>query len=346
VAVSPWRRLARGAPVEVFAAAGMGAGLAHVELASVPDLRLVASPRHATVLVAVGRFPGPLGAALARLHDQLPHPRAAVWVRPAGVVEAPAALDGADLAQTVAHASASAVAVGRALRDGAPSRPDVLPDAPPHPFEGLGDHRQGGEGMMGGVPWGRPMAMTGPDRDGLSLDRSEVRMGPFLVGMPEGVTVDAVLQGGVVQEASVVDLDDGEGSGGSPTSLRRHRLRWLTETCRLAGLDALAARAATVAVAPVDADHSDRDGAALVRAVRRSGLVTTWRDLGDGGAAAARLDEVLGRLESSAADEPVAPARRPSLGELGHHVLGLTWSDALVVLHSLDPSAIALEADA
>src|SRR3546814_15175993 len=41
-----------------------------------------------------------------------------------------------------------------------PSEDDLLPDEPPAPWRGKGDHGQGGEGMMGGKPYGRPMAMT------------------------------------------------------------------------------------------------------------------------------------------------------------------------------------------
>jgi hypothetical protein len=351
--------LASAAPVDVFVAAGPGTGLAHVELAASPGVRLVSSPRQASVLVAVGRFPGAMGGALARVHDQLPHPRAAVWCPPPGEVEQPAALDGAPRCPSLVDAAEAAAVVAEELRLGArTTRPDVLPDAPPNPFDGLGDHGQGGEGMMGGVPWGRPMAMTGADRDGLALDRSPARLGPFLVGLPPGLVLDVVLQGGVVQEAEVswlADTDpadhdpaDDDPVADHPVSRRRHRLRWLAESCRLAGLDALAVRAARLASSAAEVDEADAV-ARLTRAVRRSGLVGTWRHLGDGGAAAARL---LDRLADLAGDDHRAPAppaaEHPSADQdaigsahLGDQLLGLDWSDALVVVHSLDLAAPA-----
>ena len=33
--------------------------------------------------------------------------------------------------------------------------------------------------MTEGTPYGRPMAMTGDDRDGLTLDQLRLRVGPF-----------------------------------------------------------------------------------------------------------------------------------------------------------------------
>jgi hypothetical protein len=191
--------------------------------------------------------------------------------------------------------------------------------------------------------------MTGPDRDGLSLDRLEARLGPFLVGLPPGLAVDVVLQGGVVQEASVVALVDGPWPEGPGTTVRRHQLRWLAESCRLAGLDALAARAALLAAAhattTTDGRPSlDRAVTRLVRAVARSGLASTWRRLGDDGAAAAHLEAASATLAApgEADERGVVRSVVPGPAELGDRLLGLAWSDALVVIHSLDLSGAAL----
>src|SRR3546814_5404812 len=102
------------------------------------------------------------------LHDALPisHPRATLWWRtePRDGFPCAASLDG-DAAHAVASLWQQLVTGMR------PSEDDLLPDEPPAPWRGKGDHGQGGEGMMGGKPYGRPMAMTeGDRRDGLARD--------------------------------------------------------------------------------------------------------------------------------------------------------------------------------
>ncbi len=332
MAVAAVRRLAATAPVPVFVARGGGTGLLPVELAFDARLRLVVSPRHATVLVAAGRFPGPLGVAVDRVHDQLPAPRGTLWWtadvdgdRPAALRDASVVTDADPVGSVVAlHRD---LCLGRIRSDAA-----VLADDPPNRFEGRGDHGQGGEGMMGGVPWGRPMAMTGDDRDGLALDRLPVVLGPFLPGFPNGLRVHAVLQGDVVQEAKLEVLDLGSGprldrldpaAGGA-----QHDLRWLAEALRLAGLGALAVRAARLArAAPAPASR-----AALARLVRRSGLPAAWSGVGviDGEDARARL---VRRLDPSA---PEGRSPGPSLERVAEVLVGQDWSDAVVTICSFD----------
>ncbi|MFE5257494.1 hypothetical protein [Streptomyces coelicoflavus] len=55
------------------------------------------------------------------------------------------------------------------------------------------------------MPGGLPMPEPGEDRDGLTLDRLHVPLGPFLTGWPAGLTLRVVLQGDVIQRA---DLDE------------------------------------------------------------------------------------------------------------------------------------------
>lgn len=347
------RRLAVEAQVPVFAAPGVDAELAHIELAADPRVRLVASPRHAVVLVALGRFPASLEAAFDRVHDQLPHPR--------GIVRCSVAdLDGTGGNSVVGKI----VGLHRSLLEGSrESSPDRLADEPPNPFEGLGDHGQGGEGMMGGVPWGRPMAMTGDDRDGLALDRSSVRMGPFLVGLPSGVAVDAVLQGGVVEQAELVmpAVSDPVLPPDSELDRCRHLLRWISEACRLGGLESLSVSAAAMARTVGSGRADDSDIARLVRRVRRSGLARTWRGIGKldgvGEDAADRLERYLGEVVSTAEaandgrgpDSTVEPswtgiAPGSALqAVIERSVVGFDWSAALVTLCSLDLRAVTAD---
>jgi len=74
---------------------------------------------------------------------------------------------------------------------------DDMSGAGGHGMRGHGGHDMGGMGM----PAGLPMADRGEDRDGLSLDRLHVPLGPFLPDWPAGLVVHATLQGDVVQAA-------------------------------------------------------------------------------------------------------------------------------------------------
>jgi hypothetical protein len=81
----------------------------------------------------------------------------------------------------------------------------LLPDEPPAPWRGRGEHGQGGKGMMGGKPYGRPMAMPDEDlRDGLALDAYTAQIGPFLPQLPPGLVLEVKLQGDVIQNAKVI----------------------------------------------------------------------------------------------------------------------------------------------
>ncbi|MCA2201982.1 hypothetical protein [Streptomyces sp. SMS_SU21] len=67
-----------------------------------------------------------------------------------------------------------------------------------------GDHGDHGGGQTD-MPGGLPMAEQGADRDGLTLDRLHLPLGPFLADWPAGLTVRLVVQGDVVQR---VDVDE------------------------------------------------------------------------------------------------------------------------------------------
>ncbi|WP_399890509.1 hypothetical protein ACGH7X_29680 [Streptomyces sp. BBFR51] len=70
------------------------------------------------------------------------------------------------------------------------------PDVHGHTDHGHGDIE---------VPGGLAMAEQGEDRDGLTLDRLHVPLGPFLADWPAGLTLRVVLQGDLIQRA---DLDE------------------------------------------------------------------------------------------------------------------------------------------
>ncbi len=200
MAVGWLRALAEGADVAVFAAAGAH-GLTRLEgLRGRPGLRLVPSPRQARVLLVAGDVGKERARDLERLHALLPPPRGTVW------------WGGAPVFDRGARVGAEADPLPALRRAAEGDEPDQRPDVPPHPWQGLGPHGQGGKGMMGGTPYGRPMAMTAEDlRDGLALDPYRADFGPFLPMFPPGLKLDLTLHGDVIASARVIlpPLDQG-----------------------------------------------------------------------------------------------------------------------------------------
>lgn len=194
--------LAAAGPVPVFAAVGLDARERVEALSLSPEVRLAASPRHASVLLVAGKIRSADQVALKRLHDQLPHPRATLW----WTAEAPRDMAAAVTLPVTADPLPALRGLYRRLLAGEyASERHLLADEPPTPWRGRGEHGQGGEGMMGGRPYGRPMAMPDDDlRDGLALDACTTRIGPFLPQLPPGLVLELTLQGDVIQSAKVV----------------------------------------------------------------------------------------------------------------------------------------------
>lgn len=255
-------RLAAQAPVPVFAVAGSRARDAVQDLALDPRVALVATPRRANMLLLAGQLPQPLVDAAAAAHDAMSQPRCTVWWPPQVGLPPPAApfadtptVDGDDIGQALADRH-------RELLTGARrSDEPLLPDEDPNPWRGVGPYGQGGTGMTGGVPYGRPMAERADARDGLALDQIPITVGPLFAGFPTGLVLDVSLQGDVVQHAEVGANPFAQGPAtppapqpflravAAPTPVaelemaraRRH-LRWLAEALAVHGLAALGRR--------------------------------------------------------------------------------------------------------
>ena len=288
-------RLARAAPAPVFAAAGPGCAAAVDRLLARPSLRRVETPRAGAILLVAGAIPDRAAEALDRLHDQLPHPRRTIHWDGAEEIE-PHLLD-----------------AWREILEGGDTESDRRPDTPPNPWQGEGDHGQGGEGMMGGTPYGRPMAMTGPDiRDGLQLDRYTARVGPFAPMLLPGLVLELTLQGDVIVEAGVQAPPFDQPEEAEAPDLCAARM------LRLLGLD----DAAEVLL---------RGGRPRALGIRRA----VPRGLGRIGGADAR-----DRLSSWLAGQTVSVGA-PALPDL---LAGLEWSEAALVLASLPPSALSAAA--
>jgi len=359
-----WSRVIGGLPVPVFAAVGADAWHAVQELRGRSDIRLMTSPRHASLLLIAGTVPDEHLTALQRVHDQLPHPRAAVSWRGAGAamqIPVRTAIDGAAVDLTSALRDAFVTLLG----DPNATADSLLPDEDPHEWRGVGPFGQGGEGMMGGTPYGRPMTMTADDRDGLALDELQLTLGPFLDAFPAGLALDVALQGEVVTSAAprdrpVMSPDAAQSFGHHPLapgrSSARRGLRWLSHALHVQGLDALAARAALLATAIGDgADDAAVTGGLrrLERRVERSGVLRALNGVGPvGGALPHRAEHLRGdagqrwrrRLAAIGAalrDGSRQPALAgvvvdPDSDLLERVLVGATLTDAVATITSLD----------
>lgn len=278
------RWLARGAPVPVFPLVGLGGADLIETLRLDLRVRIVDSPRWASILLVAGRLPAQWLKPALRVHDQLPHPRATVCIGPGGGMHGERLFPEAervsgDPAEACRRVQAELLTGARASEEA--RRPDV----PAARWRGVGPHGQGGKGMMGGRPYGRPMAMTGDDRDGLRLDRLNLPLGPFFPPFPAGLTLQVVLQGDLVQEAVArpnpfdvlyisagVDpfaraLHERVTIAELETRRARDHLRWLARGLDLLGLAGLATRARFLAAHC--ARHED-----VARAAAASGAVS------------------------------------------------------------------------
>jgi hypothetical protein len=314
-------RLAAGAEVRVFPVVGAGGRAAAGSLRSMPGIQVVETPRAATLLVVVGRLTRALLHPALVVHDQLPHPRATLWL-PTGSDRSadPEDLLSAFPAVTTIDGG-DAAALRRVFSDVIsgvrPSDPPALPDMEPAHWRGVGPYGHGGAGMTGGVPYGRPLAARAPDPDGLELDQLPLQLGPLHPALPPGLVLHVGLHGDVVRHAAVganpyqswpgdpgpgpVDTTAFVDALRSPTPVAdlelaraRHHLRWASEMLRLHGLGALGLRVSALA-----ASLTLGDGGAVTSMARRLSRSRSlaWATSGVGVAATELLDGLEPRLE-------------------------------------------------
>lgn len=244
--------LASRASVPIFPAIG-SQGQPHVQdLMLDPRIRWARSPRHARIMLVAGAIPPAFSEALRRIHDQLCGPAATVWLRSRPL---PELADHAVVIDEPRQFPEIATGLNRALiRGERTGEPSLCPDEPPEPWEGLGDYGQGGEGMMGGTPYGRGMAMTADDlRDGLQLDPLSFSIGPFWPAFPPGFSAQMSLHGDVIAEIEVLSapypaevpeifwraLERPVPIAGIELARARYNLRQLSHSLWLNGLDSV-----------------------------------------------------------------------------------------------------------
>lgn len=337
-------RFAARARIGVFPATGGGADAALNYLSLDPRIALVSTPRHATILLVSGLIRDDEKDALRRIHDQLPHPRASVWW---GAHPLPG-FEGSETVPAEADPLPRVVSLyGGLLTGDHASEYDLCADEPPEPWRGRGGHGQGGEGMMGGVPYGRPMAMTAADiRDGLELDAYTARFGPFLPSLlPSGLCVELTLQGDVVQKATIKSAPHADKITGVTAytlsararSRASQRLRSAARLLNLLGLTTLAHRCRRAAA---DGKTTPAALSRLTSAARRAGafaaLPQGLGELGAGNDARARLQSFLGEGNASVVD------RRPKgMARLVDLLPGLELGEAFLLINSFEPDQLA-----
>ena len=203
MAVSWLKHLALEAPVPVFPVVGRAGERALEALYLSPAVSVMRSPRHARALAVIGTVEQRDYEAFRRIHDQVPAPRITIWCSDMPIPEA--LQSSAVIVNASEEIRPQLKQAFHALNEGKSSGDvDLCPDEPPAPWKGLGDGH-GGEGMMGGKPYGRPMAMPEEDvRDGLQLDPLAFSMGPFSPLLPPGMVIEGTLHGDVVARMEVV----------------------------------------------------------------------------------------------------------------------------------------------
>jgi len=357
-------RLAAGAPARCFAVVGAEADEIAPWLRLDPELAIVDSPRAADVLLVLGRLDDEMLRAAAGVHDAMPPPRGVLSWSPRGERpvswppggERPVSWPFTDDVRVDDPAQIPAAC--RRLRDELlsgrrASSPDTLPDIDPAPWRGVGPFGQGGAGMTGGVPYGRPLAGRAADRDGLKLDQILVRVGPFLPPFPSRLVLDVKIQGDVIQEVSIptpaaVAPDLMSAGAHSLTGERalfnaaltqpvpvadievaraRHHLVWLAEALRVSGLEAYGRRVLKLArtMRPEAAEPVDD----LSRWLRRN-MSLRWGTRGVGMVSASRAAALPGGpVARAAGDGRDARSLDPAYGRLGFTPVVLEVGDAL-----------------
>lgn len=326
--------LATEARVPVFPVIGQGGRDAVCALALDPRLRLVDTPRAASVLLVAGEITHRLLRPAVGVHDQMPAPRGTVWW-PLGAPTSRLShlFPGLTVLKPSTDVGETIVRIHReVMRGERRSDPSVLPDVDPAPWRGIGPHGQGGKGMTGGVPYGRAMAGRAPDRDGLELDQLECRVGPFFPAFPPGLVLHLKLQGDLIQEAHMGEnpfrrrpmrgVDAAFHSALSHAvpiatleiARARHHLGWLAAMLRLHGLHALGLRSLELARSV---------GTDSVESVRRLGrLLERMRSLGWATAAIGVLPNGLARTAGGPVARAAGIAEDARTEDPGYRALG------------------------
>lgn len=332
--------LATSAPVRVFIILGFDPPGDPALLRLQRDVIVLDSPRSATVLLIAGSVPDALHGAVQHVHDEMAQPRSTLrWAStPADTSSIRSGHYNTKYDVTSPDITSLVDTLKRVQRDlvtGAQSsEADELPGTSVAAWRGVGPYGQGGSGMTGGVPYGRPMAERAPDRDGLELDQLPLRIGPYFNAFPAGLILDVQLQGDVVQEAVVsaepvsplpaifsAALDNPVSITAIECARAQEQLRWLAHALRVYGLSSLGDRtlrlALQIAADRVGIADTVVELQAIVRRIQRSGLLW-WTARGVGVLSRnAVADQGLGHVARASGVPDDARTDEPAYRALG-----------------------------
>lgn len=334
-------RIALRADARVFCIAGSQSRDEARLLRLAEGIHLTGTPRAANVLLIAGELDAGLIAPALVAHDALSPPRATVWWR----LDTEEALVSKNFPNAFMEDDLDPVPALRRVheellagqREG---EAPLLPDVEPAQWQGIGPYGQGGKGMTGGVPYGRPMAERADDRDGLKLDYLPVRIGPLFAPLPVGLALDVKLQGDVIQGAAFENLADASTDGTSifHRALRvavlirdlelaraRSHLEWLSDAVAVAGAASLSERILRLAqqVAPGDGDAIR----AVERTLRRRGFFD-WSMRGVGVLKTNALEGVSGPVARASGLSIDARTKEAAYERLGFEPLTQDAGDA------------------
>ena len=286
------------------------------------DIQLMDSPRSATVLLIVGSVPETLRDAARHVHDEMAHPRCTVrWESSIG------SPDPILLSEELRR-------VYRELINGLrASEADELTATTREKWRAVGPYGQGGSGMTGGSPYGRPMAERAGDRDGLELDQLPLRVGPFLPAFPAGLILDVQLQGDVIQKVSVSAEPVSRLASVFITALSEpveiatieraralSHLYWLAHALSVHGLGALGRRVIRLASGIAEATRTLGSAGAELEAISqrmtRSGIFR-WSTAGVGRVSSSVAAAVLGPVARASGVRSDARIDEPAYSALG-----------------------------
>jgi hypothetical protein len=323
------------------------------------------SPADTDLLVVLGK-PGPeLAEAVELLWTQVPAPRHRVDLSfPADIA---AALDagGDGVVRRVVASAAGDDRPSPASLLGKDGHTEGMDHGGGHAgmdhgggHAGMEDGDAGHEGHHmhhGGEVAGLPMAMSGPDRDGLELDVLKVALGPVLPGWPTGVVLRADLLGDVLTSVELSWLDADSLPATKPDlDPQRAALDRLSRFLVVAGWPTAArdARRARDGIGGGDRDRraaAQRLAVAVTRRVRRSRTLA-WTAGGIGQTAPERgagpdvLDRVRSWCDAGAGHQLEASVS--SLDDVPALVEGTEIGSARLIVASLhlEPVAVAPQA--
>ena len=219
-----------------------------------------------------------------------------------------------------------------------------------HGFAGDSGHDMGGMEMPGGIS----MADRRPDRDGLTLDALTITLGPVLPAWPSGLVVRTLLQGDVIQEASVATVGPaGESFWSGQPGIGAWRLDSCTRLLTVAGWTHAAAVAARLRDHVLAGGRLGADFQRWARQVRRSRVLRwslsgvgvldgpEWADTQWAGDAQARLVRWIEEIDGAdgADDTDSEPELGPDriLATLPGLLAGTEFAQARLIVASLDP---------